>query len=178
MTREIKFRGMDVSGNWHIGNLTISHKDRPDGVKAGSYISGNSGTTPWAYEVRPETVGQFITINEESGVDTYEDDVIEITQEVRTGTRKVSKSRGYSTYAIKELKLIRTVVKMGTFGNSALTAYYETNQKESYDSYFYCAGRKSDTPKRESHSLDSILIHSVMYKVVGNIHENPELLEA
>jgi len=72
--REIKFRGMDCQGGWHIGNLSILHKNRTDGIKAGSYISSKDGTMPWAYEVRPETIGQYTNKNDLKGAEIYEDD--------------------------------------------------------------------------------------------------------
>lgn len=62
MNREIKFRGITVSGEWVYGNYSVLHKDHSSTVKKGHYISNNAGL-PFAYLVRPETVGQFITNN-------------------------------------------------------------------------------------------------------------------
>jgi len=57
---ENKFRGMDINGNWYYGNLTIL-KVNNRSIKKGSYISNSAGM-PFAYLVRPETVGQFTGI--------------------------------------------------------------------------------------------------------------------
>ncbi|MNC03978.1 YopX protein [compost metagenome] len=70
MSREIKFRGMDVDGNWHIGNLAILPEDVRH-LKKGHYISNEAGL-PFAYKVRPETVGQY-TGNKNRG---FEGDII------------------------------------------------------------------------------------------------------
>jgi len=70
--REIKFRGQTAFGDWVYGNLTICKKNRTDGINKGSYISNKDGTMPWAYEVRPETVGQYTGFKDVSGVEIYE----------------------------------------------------------------------------------------------------------
>lgn len=76
MSREIKFRGMTVRGDWVVGNLTILKKNRTDGIKAGSYISSKDGTMPWAYEVRPESVGQYIGIKDKNKNEVFEGQMV------------------------------------------------------------------------------------------------------
>jgi uncharacterized phage protein (TIGR01671 family) len=71
--REILFRGKDIVGNWYEGNLAnISTSGCT--VKAGSYISNEYGL-PFAYQVRPETVGQFTGLTDKVGARIFEGDV-------------------------------------------------------------------------------------------------------
>jgi len=63
---------MDVYGNWHYGNLAVLPEDVRH-LKKGHYISNEAGL-PFAYQVRPETVGQYTGLKE-----MYEGDKLEIT---------------------------------------------------------------------------------------------------
>ena len=103
-------------------------------------------------------------------------DIIEITREVITGERRRNKPRGYDTFTIREKKTFRAVVKLGQFEKYAYVMYYITPTKETYLSYFYGSGKKSDTPRPLKLSLDRILATTDVYKIVGNIDEDPLLL--
>jgi hypothetical protein len=56
-----KFSGRDINGNRHIGLLAESkgYKGQPE---KGFYISNGAGS-PWAYQVRAETVSRGIEID-------------------------------------------------------------------------------------------------------------------
>jgi len=74
--RDIKFRGLDINGSWHYGLLSNT-KNRGVCGELGWFISNKSGSA-YAYQVRPETLGQYTGLQAALGVDIYEGDIIYI----------------------------------------------------------------------------------------------------
>ncbi len=75
--REIKFRGKKKSdGNWIVGNYNL--------IDNRAYIfnhdpNGDNLNSPDDYEVIPETVGQFIGIQDMDGTDIFDGDIVQST---------------------------------------------------------------------------------------------------
>ncbi len=125
--REIKFRGMRLSGNWAYGLLAIS-KHYPGQPERGYYISNSCGM-PWAYSVRPETVGRYTGRRDEIGKEVYEGDKLEV---YRQGDKQKN------PYVVGDI----------------CEFYFDLNTIDSY-----------------------MRIEEKSLKIIGNIHENPELAE-
>ncbi len=75
--RDIRFRGLSVNGDWYYGLLSESQGGRGHQPPKGFYISNSAGM-PWAYEVRPETVGQYTSFKDKDNIEIWELDILQI----------------------------------------------------------------------------------------------------
>ncbi|EAD7697647.1 hypothetical protein AB444_12250 [Listeria monocytogenes] len=132
--REIEFRGQNINGHWAHGNLAII-KEKLDRAEIGAYISNSAGA-PFAYQVRPETIGQYTGLKDKNGKKIFEGDIV----------INSNGQIGYIAFLVQEAGFV-VVLK---------NSDYRLGHRNTNECY-----------ERATH-----------HKIIGNIHENPELLEA
>ncbi|MGE9751395.1 YopX family protein [Bacillus inaquosorum] len=144
--REIKFRGMGINGEWYTGNLSIiKQRIKSMGIDPGSYISNKAGV-PFAYKVRPETVGQFTGLEDKNGKGIYEGDIV----------------RNHRNNSNELLEVL----------------WQEEVAQHASDGIYWTKEVPGFRFKRIKRGLTTVFVAHVDLEVIGNIYENPELLEA
>lgn len=131
--REIIFRGLTIKGKWVYGLLSQStgKQNQPD---EGYYISNSAGS-PWAYQIRPETIGQYTGFNDIEDEKIFEGDIIT--------------PLPYTKAGLDKYKWLYVAWDM--------------------DRYYYHYKRFDGMMTPYIFGYNDVLI-------MGNIHENPELL--
>jgi len=150
--REILFRGKRVdTGEWVYGNLnygTIEIESIKD-----NYCISDFDVNPWDkkfYPVIPETVGQYTGLNDQNGNKIFEGDIVH--------------------YYCSD---VTALVKFGLYVDIDVN-------KEAYG--FYSEYKESEIGGSSEKLVQEVIDHRESdeeygCEVIGNIHDNPELLE-
>jgi uncharacterized phage protein (TIGR01671 family) len=146
--REIKFRGLSINGKMFIGNLTILKKPC-NNLGPGCYISNSAGM-PFAYHVQPKTIGEYTGLKDKNGKEIYEGDIVRFAD-------KWEWYRGEWAGGLLATEKDKKEVETDHVKYPYQTEVVEYNQGS------FWPAPASELP--------------IYWEVIGNIHENPELLK-
>jgi uncharacterized phage protein (TIGR01671 family) len=154
MMRDIKFRGKRIdNGEWAHGSLIKSLKSEAFKITEGYFAVGEYGEQQFAFNVNPDTIGQYTGSKDKNGVEIWEGDVVDCTCELFSDFGKTP--TGTFTTSLYEIVWHEDCWAKKEVKNNRWT--------KSWSNYGHIT-------KNISISCEKF------YVVIGNIHDNPELL--
>lgn len=149
MEREVKFRGKRVDGKgWVVGDLVKGYVHH----KSGTSILVNGCL--W-FEVEPSTVWQYTGLKDRNGLDIFEGDVLKFLAKTSPYL-----PCGFGSHEINAVLVVKKLLSGFTLmkPNHVKTGETIPNLVGNVTNYnFWC--------------------HQRSFEIIGNIHDNPELLE-
>lgn len=88
MEREIKFRGLNNSGEFEYGHL-VKYRGQLEGFVTAIQVLHDDGTVNYLIPVKPESVSQFIGEKDKNGIEVYFGDTVNVEPNTKTGRFEV-----------------------------------------------------------------------------------------
>lgn len=148
MKREIKFRGMTPYGTWEYGSLIIAGNAR---FIVPDYVRREEDISVEYQLVIPNSVGQYSGEKGKYDTEIYEGDLVKVHQFLFDGTEIEREHKAEIVY-----------------------------QSAAFCFRFYSGDWVKEYTGEDNHisPIDFVCgLHEESFEVIGNIHENPELLE-
>ena len=148
--REILFKGKTKEGEWVYGNYEYYHKPEKH-IISNIYDNTTKG-------VIPETVGQYTGLTDKNGKKIFEGDIIRFNNQVGS----IVYERGCFGIGIdKAIRYKRFEDYVEEKTNNCYSGVRNDNFISLFEIYWNC--------NNENNQIDEI-------EIIGNIHDNPELL--
>ena len=148
--RKILFKAKTINGNW-VNGLLANKNDK-------WYISNKAGS-PFAYDVRPETICQFTGLTDKNGKKIWENDIFKFNDEVWESSY-TSCGMEYDSWEVE---------------NYGVVGYYKETARYDFCRYKYNEN-SVEAELHENHDIEFADFVSGL-EVIGNIFDNPELLQ-
>lgn len=157
--REILFRGKRIdNGEWAFGSYCLAEKlDRNGNEHCIIEYAANGGS----YRVDPSTIGQYTGFTDKNGKKIFEGDIVA----TRTSGMRIEKLKGYYGY--------------DSDGYPQKIPGYDGISEYRYSCLIDCYAKVEFDPTNGGFYLNGadMFIGAICNEIVGNIHDNPELMK-
>ena len=151
--REIKFRAKDHEGYWVYGDLHLNHK------MPHIHPFENNRTF-----INTKTIGQFTGLKDKNGKEVYEGDILRI-EEFKNESGPIEKSEEfYEVFGLEDMK-------------GEKQREYTTPVSWEDGAFVISVNQKGDTDLSALFGDMRLSFPIFIFEVIGNIYDNPELVE-
>lgn len=171
--REILFRGKTVKGKWVEGTplfITNEYSKNEFVLIVPLKTEFGCGELENFFEVLPQTVGQFTGLTDKNGKKIFEGDIVKCCHRWTNHNFGAVDEETFYNQKIKNAYGKEKKVTNGLYDNF----YYYRNYCVEY---FPTNGRYRVRNGSQFHDIKYSFILNHDIEVIGNIHDNPELLE-